>query len=60
MECNATDLIYKFSLGCNPMKSDCSNGKCKRQSRSCKGESSCGNESEEEEKEGRCGEHDAN
>ncbi|XP_078245963.1 suppressor of tumorigenicity 14 protein isoform X2 [Pogona vitticeps] len=52
---DCTDGSDETNCGCNPSKPDCSNGKCKHQSRACKGESSCENESKEEEKESSCG-----
>ncbi|XP_066477371.1 suppressor of tumorigenicity 14 protein-like [Tiliqua scincoides] len=45
---DCTDGSDEADCGCNPEQSNCGNGKCKHHSRSCKGDDSCEDDSEED------------
>nr|XP_056714355.1 suppressor of tumorigenicity 14 protein homolog isoform X2 [Euleptes europaea] len=45
---DCTDGSDEVDCGCNPVESNCGNGKCRHHSRTCKGDESCDSDSQEE------------
>ncbi|XP_048351301.1 suppressor of tumorigenicity 14 protein homolog isoform X2 [Sphaerodactylus townsendi] len=45
---DCTDGSDEVDCGCDPVETDCGNGKCRRHSRTCKGDDSCESDSHEE------------
>ncbi|XP_054830404.1 suppressor of tumorigenicity 14 protein-like [Eublepharis macularius] len=45
---DCTDGSDELDCDCNPIETNCGNGKCRHHSRSCKGDDSCENDSEED------------